>query len=81
MDASLQYTNEHESTSVKKDKKNTPLYLWSIQADDPVHVPGTVIEVRYSDRMFAGGHPVLLSAGVYLEDVCPGAVDGLFPER
>lgn len=78
MDAFLQY----QRTWIHISKKlNTPRYLWSIQADDPVHVPGIVIEVRYSDRMFAGGHPVLLSVGVYLEDVCSGAVDGLLPER
>lgn len=31
--------------------------------------------------MLAGGHPVLLGAGVDLEDVRPRAVDGLLPER
>lgn len=70
----------NQQTSIHISKK-APSYLRSIQADDPVHVPGTVVEVRYSDRMFAGGHPVFLSAGVYLEDMCPGAVDGLLPER
>lgn len=30
--------------------------------------------------MLTGGHPVLLGAGVDLEDVCTGAVDRLLPE-
>ena len=56
-------------------------HLGAVQADDAVHIAGAVVEVGDGDGMLAGGQPVLLGAGVYLEDVGPRAVDGLLPER
>lgn len=55
-------------------------YLRPVQTDDPVHIPGAVIKVRYGDGMLTGGHPVLLGTGVDLEDMRPCAVDRLLPE-
>lgn len=56
-------------------------YLGSIHTDDPIAVPGDIVEVGNRDRLFARRHPVLLGAGVDLEDVRPGGEDGLFPVR
>ncbi|KAG5280979.1 hypothetical protein AALO_G00066120 [Alosa alosa] len=52
----------------------------AIQTDDSVDIPGAVVEVGDGDSVLAGGHPVLLGAGVDLEDVRAGAVDRLLPE-
>lgn len=55
-------------------------YLGSINADDPIAVPGNIVEVGHSDGLLARGHPVLLGAGVNLEDVRSRGEDGLFSE-
>lgn len=52
-------------------------HLRSIQTDDSIHIPGTVEEVGDCDSMFTGGNPILLGAGVDLEDVGPCTEDGL----
>lgn len=58
----------------------TTAHLGAIQADDAVNIARTVVEVGDSDRMLAGRQPVLLSVGINLEDMGPGAVDGLLPK-
>lgn len=58
----------------------TGQYLGSINTDDPIAVPGDIVEVGNSDSLLARGHPVLLGAGVNLEDVRSGGEDGLFSE-
>lgn len=55
-------------------------YLCSINTDDPIAVPGDIVEVGNTDGLLARGHPVLLGAGVNLEDVRSGGEDGLFSE-
>lgn len=60
--------------------KQRSFYLWPVQADDSVHIPGAVIEIGDGDGMLAGGHPVFLGIGVDLEDMRPCAVDRLLPE-
>lgn len=52
-------------------------HLRSVQADDPIYIPGAVEEVGDGDSVLTGGDPVLLGAGVNLEDVGPRAEDGL----
>lgn len=54
-------------------------HLGAVQADDAVDVARAVVEVGDGDGMLAGGQPVLLGVGINLEDVGPGAVDGLLP--
>lgn len=56
-------------------------HLGSVQADDSIYIPGTVIEVGHGDSMFTGGDPVLLGRRVDLEDVGPRAEDGLLSVR
>lgn len=53
------------------------MHLGSVQADYPVYIPGAVEEVGDGDSVFARGDPVLLGAGVDLEDVGPRAEYGL----
>lgn len=53
-------------------------HLRSIQANDAIHIPGTVEEVRHRYCMFTCRNPVLLGGRVDLEDVGPCAEDGLF---
>lgn len=55
-------------------------HLGAVQADDAVDVACAVVEVGDGDSMLAGGQPVLLGVGINLEDVGPGAVDGLLPK-
>lgn len=57
---------------------HTHTHLGCIQADDSIYIPGAVEEVGDCDSVFAGGNPVLLGVRVDLEDVGPGAEDGLF---
>lgn len=52
-------------------------YLGSVHADDAIAVPGDIVEVGNGDRLLARRHPVLLGAGVDLEDVRPRGEDGL----
>lgn len=52
-------------------------YLGSIHTDDPIAVPGDIVEVGNSDGLLACRHPVLLGAGVNLEDVRSRGEDGL----
>lgn len=54
-------------------------HLGPAHTDDAVHVTVGVVEEGHADRMLAGWDPVPLGAGVYLEDVRPGAEDGLLP--
>lgn len=56
-------------------------HLGAVQTDDAVHVACAVIEVGDRDSMLAGWQPVLLGVGVDLEDMSPGAVDGLLSKR
>lgn len=53
-------------------------YLGSVNTDDSIAVPGDIVEIGNSDGLLARGHPVLLGAGVNLEDVRSGGEDGLF---
>lgn len=53
-------------------------YLGSIHTDNPIAVSGAVIEVGNSDSLLACRNPVLLRAGVNLEDMGSGGEDGLF---
>lgn len=62
-------------------KRQVGWYLGSIHTDDPIAVPGDIVEVGNGDRLLARRHPVLLGAGVDLEDVRPGGEDRLFPGR
>jgi len=52
--------------------------LGSIHADDAIAIPGDIVEVGTGDCLLARRHPVLLGAGVDLEDVRPRSEDGLF---
>lgn len=56
---------------------STHTHLGPVQTDDPIYIPGAVEEVGDGDSVFTGGDPVLLGVGVDLEDVGPGAEDGL----
>ncbi|TNN30527.1 hypothetical protein EYF80_059322 [Liparis tanakae] len=62
------------------DRSGPSAHLGAVQADDAVDVARAVVEVGDGDGVLAGGQPVLLGVGVDLEDVGPGAVDGLLPE-
>lgn len=53
-------------------------YLGSIHTDNPIAVPRAVIEVGNSNGLLACRNPVLLRAGVNLEDMGSGGEDGLF---
>lgn len=53
-------------------------YLGSIHTDNPIAVSRAVIEVGNSYSLLACGDPVLLRAGVNLEDMGSGGEDGLF---
>lgn len=53
-------------------------YLGSIHTDNPIAVPRAVIEVGNSNSLLACRNPVLLRAGVNLEDMGSGGEDGLF---
>jgi hypothetical protein len=53
-------------------------YLGSIHTDDPIAVPGDIVEVGNSDCLLACRHPVLLGAGVNLEDMRASGEDRLF---
>lgn len=53
-------------------------YLGSIHTDNPIAVSRAVIEVGNSYSLLACGNPVLLRAGVNLEDMGSGGEDGLF---
>lgn len=53
--------------------------LGSVQTDDPIDIPGAIEEVGDGDGVLAGGNPVLLGVWIDLEDVGPGAEDGLLP--
>lgn len=69
--------------SKRQRTRNGPagLYLGSVHTDDPIAVPRDIVEVGDGDRLLACRHPVLLGAGVDLEDVCSGGEDGLFSAR
>lgn len=56
-----------------------PPHLGPAHADDAVDVTVGVVEEGHADSMLAGRDPVPLGGGVYLEDVRPGAEDGLLP--
>lgn len=56
-------------------------YLSSVHTDDPIAVPCDIVEVGDSDCLLARRHPVLLGAGVNLEDVRAGGEDGLLSAR
>lgn len=56
-------------------------HLESIHADDAVAVACAVVKIGDGDSLFAGGDPVLLGGWVDLEDMCPGGVDRLLPEK
>ena len=56
-------------------------YLGSIHTDDPIAVPCDIVEVGDCDGLLARRHPVLLGAGVNLENVGSGGEDGLFSAR
>lgn len=56
-----------------------PPHLGPAHADDAVDVTVGVVEEGHADSMLAGWDPVPLGGGVYLEDVRPGAEDGLLP--
>lgn len=56
-----------------------PPHLGAAHADDAVHVAVGIVEEGHIDGMFAGRDPVPLGGGVDLEDVSPGAEDGLLP--
>lgn len=56
----------------------TSSYLGSIHADYPIAVPRAVVEVGNSYSLLACWNPVLLRAGVNLEDMGSGGEDGLF---
>lgn len=53
-------------------------YLGSIHTDNPIAVSRAVIEVGNSYSLLACRNPVLLRAGVNLEDMGSGGEDGLF---
>lgn len=53
-------------------------YLGPINADDSIAAPGDIVEVGNGDGLLARRDPVLLGAGVNLEDVRSGGEDGLF---
>lgn len=55
------------------------LHLGAAHADDAVHVAVGIVEEGHVDGVFAGRDPVPLGGGVDLEDVSPGAEDGLLP--
>ena len=56
-------------------------YLRSIHTDDPIAVSCDIVEVGDGDSLLACRHPVLLGAGVDLEDMRSGSEDGLFSAR
>lgn len=53
--------------------------LGTPDADNPVHIPGCIIEIGHGKCVLAGRDPVPLCSRVYLEHVRPGAEDWLFP--
>jgi len=59
---------------------NAP-YLGAPHADDPVHIACGIVEVGDSQGVLAGGDPVPFGGRVDLEDMGPGAEDGLLPAR
>lgn len=63
------------------ERRRAGWYLSSIHTDDPIAVPGDIVEVGNGDRLLARRHPVLLGGGVNLEDMCSGGEDGLFSGR
>lgn len=64
------HTSPHRSTAGS--------YLGSIHTDNPIAVSRAVIEVGNSNSLLACRNPVLLRAGVNLEDMGSGGEDGLF---